>query len=342
MKDKLHKIKEDVLSALQKVKNSKGLQELETKFMGRKGELTKILRGMSTLSVDERKEIGKLANEIKKDLTEKILKIKDIVSNTEEDGNYVDVTLPGRKIESGHLHPLTILQNELEELFTEMGFMVLDGPELESDFFCFEALNIPATHPARDMQDTFYIDKPNKDGELDLVMRTHTSPMQVRAMRKYGAPLRCVVPGRVFRSEALDACHDATFGQLEGLMVGEKISMSNLISILKEMLSGIFKREVKIRVRPGYFPFVEPGIEVDVNCTICGGVGCSSCKHTGWLEMIGAGMVHPKVLEYGNIDSKKYSGFAFGIGLTRLAMMKYGVDDIRYFHGGDMRFLEQF
>jgi phenylalanyl-tRNA synthetase alpha chain len=342
MKEKLHTIKEEVLLALEKVKQSEVLQNIENKYLGRKGELTKILRGMKDLDAEKRKEIGKLANDIKSELLIKVQEIKKVISKDEDTNGAVDVTLPGKKMKLGHLHPLTIIREELVELFTEMGFMTLDGPELESDFFCFEALNIPEFHPARDMQDTFYIDKENKDEGYDLVMRTHTSPMQIRAMRKYGAPLRCVVPGRVFRSEALDACHDATFDQLEGLMVGENISMSNLISILKEMLSGIFKREVKIRVRPGYFPFVEPGIEVDVNCTICNGVGCSSCKHTGWLEMIGAGMIHPKVLEHGKIDSKKYSGFAFGLGITRLAMMKYGVDDIRHFHGGDMRFLEQF
>jgi phenylalanyl-tRNA synthetase alpha chain len=220
--------------------------------------------------------------------------------------------------------------------------MILDGPELESDFYTFEALNIQASHPARDMQDTFYIDKKNKAGEYDMVMRTHTSPVQIRAMRQYGAPLRCVVPGRVFRSEAIDACHEHTFNQIEGLMVGENISLANLISVLKEMLSGVLEREVKLRVRPGYFPFVEPGIEVDVNCTICGGKGCPSCKHTGWLEQLGAGMIHPNVLRHGGIDPEKYSGFAFGMGLDRLAIMKYGIDDIRNFNGGDLRFLKQF
>lgn len=208
-------------------------------------------------------------------------------------------------------------------------------------------MNIPGNHPARDMQDTFYVapgPSPAGAGEWrsDMVMRTHTSPVQIRAMRKYGAPLRCVVPGRVFRCEATDACHDTTFDQLEGFMIDKNISISNLISVLKEMLSGIFKQEVKIRVRPGYFPFVEPGLEVDVNCTICDGKGCPSCKHSGWLEMIGAGMIHPNVLKYGGIDSKEYSGFAFGLGLTRLAMMKYGIDDIRLFNSGDLKFLEQF
>lgn len=342
MQEKLLKIKQEALEAIEKAKDSDAFKSAEAKYLGRKGELTSLLKGIADLSREEKKEIGKLANDIKKDLAVKFSQIKNIIEDKAGADDFFDVTLPGKKLKRGHLHPLTIIQNELEEMFSEMGFMALDGPELESDFFCFEALNIPESHPARDMQDTFYIDKENKRGELDLVMRTHTSPVQIRAMRKYGAPLRCIVPGKVFRSEALDACHDATFNQIEGLMIGEDISMANLIAVLKEILSGIFKREVKLRVRPGYFPFVEPGIEVDVNCTICGGAGCASCKHSGWLEMIGAGMVHPKVLEYGQIDPEKYSGFAFGIGLTRLAMMKYHVDDIRHFHGGDMRFLRQF
>jgi len=218
----------------------------------------------------------------------------------------------------------------------------LDGPELESDFYNFVAVNIPPNHPARDMQDTFYIDKKNMDGEYDLVMRTHTSSVQVRAMQKYGAPLRCVVPGKCFRCEAIDACHEHTFYQMEGLMIDKNISLANLISVMKELLSGIFKKEMEIRVRPGFFAFVEPGLELDIKCTICGGKGCPSCKNSGWLELLPSGMVHPKVLEYGGIDPKKYSGFAFGLGLTRLAMMKYGIDDIRLFNGGDLRFLEQF
>ncbi|MBU4455316.1 phenylalanine--tRNA ligase subunit alpha, partial [Patescibacteria group bacterium] len=202
--------------------------------------------------------------------------------------------------------------------------------------------NISRYHPARDMQDTFYVDTKNKEGEYDLVMRTHTSPVQVRAMQKYGAPLRCVAPGRVFRCEATDAAHEHTFDQMEGLMVDKDISIANLIAVMKELLKGIFKKEMEVRVRPGYFPFVEPGIELDIKCTICGGAKCPSCKNSGWLELMPAGMVHPNVLKFGGIDSKKYSGFAFGLGLTRLAMMKYGVDDIRLFNSGDLRFLEQF
>jgi len=341
MKEKIEKLKNEILGSLAKVKEEKVLKDLEIKYLGRKGELTKILRSLKDLSEKEKKEIGQLANEIKKEIEDKFTEMKKIILGSAEK-EQTDITLPGEKIERGHLNPITIVQNELEDLFTSLGFMVLDGPELESDFYNFVAVNIPPNHPARDMQDTFYIDKKNMDGEYDLVMRTHTSSVQVRAMQKYGAPLRCVVPGKCFRCEAIDACHEHTFYQMEGLMIDKNISLANLISVMKELLSGIFKKEMEIRVRPGFFAFVEPGLELDIKCTICGGKGCPSCKNSGWLELLPSGMVHPKVLEYGGIDPKKYSGFAFGLGLTRLAMMKYGIDDIRLFNGGDLRFLEQF
>jgi len=341
MKEKIEKLKNEILGSLAKVKEEKVLKDLEIKYLGRKGELTKILRSLKDLSEKEKKEIGQLANEIKKEIEDKFTEMKKIILGSAEK-EQTDITLPGEKIERGHLNPITIVQNELEDLFTSLGFMVLDGPELESDFYNFVAVNIPPNHPARDMQDTFYIDKKNMDGEYDLVMRTHTSSVQVRAMQKYGAPLRCVVPGKCFRCEAIDACHEHTFYQMEGLMIDKNISLANLISVMKELLSGIFKKEMEIRVRPGFFAFVEPGLELDIKCTICGGKGCPSCKNSGWLGLLPSGMVHPKVLEYGGIDPKKYSGFAFGLGLTRLAMMKYGIDDIRLFNGGDLRFLEQF
>ena len=341
MKEKIEKLKNEILGSLAKVKEEKVLKDLEIKYLGRKGELTKILRSLKDLSEKEKKEIGQLANEIKKEIEDKFTEMKKIILGSAEK-EQTDITLPGEKIERGHLNPITIVQNELEDLFTSLGFMVLDGPELESDFYNFVAVNIPPNHPARDMQDTFYIDKKNMDGEYDLVMRTHTSSVQVRAMQKYGAPLRCVVPGKCFRCEAIDACHEHTFYQMEGLMIDKNISLANLISVMKELLSGIFKKEMEIRVRPGFFAFVEPGLELDIKCTICGGKGCPSCKNSGWLELLPSGMVHPKVLEYGGIDPKKYSGFAFGLGLTRLAMMKYGIHDIRLFNGGDLRFLEQF
>jgi len=342
MEKKLRQLKQEILAQIEKVKDEKVLRELEIKYLGRKGQLTEILRSLKNLSEKEKKELGQLANEIKNEIQKSFEEAKTIILGKGGSGKFIDVTLPGKKVEKGHLHPLTIVQQELEDVFTSMGFMVLDGPELESDYYNFEALNIPKNHPARDMQDTFYIDKKNKDGEYDFVMRTQTSPVQIRAMQKYGAPLRCVVPGRTFRCEDLDACHEHTFYQMEGLMVGENISINNLISVMQELLNGIFKKDIEVRVRPGFFPFVEPGFELDMKCTICGGKGCPSCKNSGWSEILPAGMVHPRVLEYGGIDSKKYSGFAFGLGLTRLVMMKYGVDDIRLFNSGDLRFLQQF
>jgi phenylalanyl-tRNA synthetase alpha chain len=347
MKDQLKTIKQEAEKKIQEAKDEKSLKDLEVEYLGRKGKLTFLLRGVKDLDEKEKKEVGQEANRIKEGLNSLLEKKKQEIAGSSED-KFVDVTLPGQKIERGHLNPITILQNELEDLFISMGFRILDGPELESDYFNFEALNIPPEHPARDMQDTFYIDGSSlysaSEGkkEDDLVMRTHTSPVQVRGMLKYGAPFRGVAPGRVFRNEDIDACHEQTFDQMEGLMVDENISISNLVAVFKELLNKIFGKEMEVRVRPGFFPFVEPGIEMDIKCSICGGAGCPSCKNSGWLELIPGGMIHPKVLEYGGIDPNKYSGFAFGLGLTRLAMMRYEIEDIRMFNSGDMRFLEQF
>ncbi|MFH1326251.1 MAG: phenylalanine--tRNA ligase subunit alpha [Candidatus Falkowbacteria bacterium] len=269
-------------------------------------------------------------------------------NKSQQQNNFFDVTLPGEKIVSGHLHPLTLVQRDLEKIFKSMGFMILEGPELESDYYNFEALNIPKTHPARDMQDTFYvksqIDTNQKQisTNTNLVMRTHTSNVQVRAMEKYGAPMRAVALGRIFRNEATDASHEHTFHQIEGIMIDENISLANLAAVLKEMFVGLYQQEVNIRMRPGYFPFVEPGLEIEMSCVFCQGKGCSVCKKTGWVEMLGAGLVHPNVLRAGKIDPDKYQGFAFGTGIERLAMLKYGIDDIRLFNSGDLHFLTQF
>jgi len=349
MKEKLEQLKKEVLEKLKVIKDIQVLRDLEIQYLGRKGELTLVLRQLSDLSLEQKKNIGSAANDLKLELAEKFKHAAELLES-EKKNDFVDLTLPGEKINRGRLHPLTIVQNELEDIFTSLGFMILDGPELESDYFNFEALNIPSYHPARDMQDTFYVTRTNTDltrtnadkTASDLVLRTHTSPVQVRAMQKYGAPFRGVVPGRVFRSENTDAGHDHTFYQMEGLMVDKDISLSNLISVMKELLNGIFKRGVETRIRPGYFPFVEPGIELDMQCVICRGAGCSTCKHSGWLELMPAGMVHPNVLRAGGINPKEYSGFAFGLGLTRLVMMKYGIADIRLLQSGDLRFLEQF
>lgn len=341
MQKELQKIKDEILAKLKEVKDSEFLSELETKYMGRKGELTTVLRSLSELGADERKKIGKLANEIKNDIQQAFQDLRNELIVENKTG-FIDVTLPGKKIARGHVHPISMVQDELEDLFMSMGFMTIEGPELESDFYNFEALNIPSTHPARDMQDTFYIDKKNKDGEMDLVMRTHTSPVQVRAMQEHGAPLRAVVPGRTFRCEATDVRHEHTFYQFEGLMIDKKINFSHLKGILAEIGKRLYGAETQVRMRPKFYPFVEPGANIEYTCFLCNGKGCNLCKKTGWLEVGGCGLIHPNVLKAGGIDPNEYTGFAFGFGLNRLAMLKYGIEDIRVFNSGDMRFLEQF
>jgi len=268
--------------------------------------------------------------------------LTDIFSRVEKNikkahSNFVsfDTTVPGDEKNIGNLHPSTIIQTEIEEAFAQMGFTVFDGPQLESDYYNFTALNIPADHPARDTQDTFWLEGNN-------LLRTHTSNLQVRMLEKHGVPFRGIFPGRVFRYESTDASHDHTFYQLEGLMVDEDINISHLIATMKELLSAVFATDVTVRLRPGFFPFVEPGFELDIQCLVCGGKGCSVCKQSGWVELMPCGLVHPEVLKAADLDSDKYSGFAFGLGLTRMVMMKYKIDDIRLLQSGDLRFLKQF
>jgi phenylalanyl-tRNA synthetase alpha chain len=345
MKTDIEKLRAEAVLDLEKVVSLESLEEIELKYFSRKdGLLNGILKQLKDLSPVEKKESGQLANKVKQELESIIEKKKfELERKKVEESlakDFIDVTLPGIRSEKGSLNPMSIVQHELEDVFKSLGFMILDGPELESDCYNFESLNIPEHHPARDTQDTFYINQ--KAGDEKLLLRTHTSPVQVRAMQKYGAPLRAVVPGRVFRYESVDASHDNTFYQLEGIMIDEDISITNLIAVMKTLLKGIFKKDVKVRLRPGFFPFVEPGFELDINCLICGGSGCSVCKQTGWLELLPCGMVHPNVLRAGGIDPEKYSGFAFGLGLTRLVMMKYGINDIRLLSSGDLRFLKQF
>ncbi|OIO47463.1 MAG: phenylalanine--tRNA ligase subunit alpha [Parcubacteria group bacterium CG1_02_37_51] len=333
----LEKLKKQALDEFTKIKNSQELEDLRIKYLGRNGELTKLLKELKDLAEEEKPRVGKLANEVKLALAEKLddlsLHLQGKAKNSIAQAT--DLTLPGQPVKTGSLHPNTIIQYELEDVFKALGFRVLEGPDIESEYYNFEALNIPDDHPARDMQDTFWL----TSGE---VLKTHTSAMQVRAMEKYGAPLRAIFPGRCFRYEATDASHDSTFYQLEGLMIDQNISIANLIAVMKELLKGVFGKEVKVRQRPGYFPFVEPGFELDINCLICGGKGCSVCKQTGWLELLPCGLVHPNVIKAGGLDPEKYNGFAFGLGLTRLVMMKYGIDDIRLLQSGDLRFLKQF
>lgn len=348
MQKELEKLRKEAVEAMGQLNDLDDLENFEIQYLGRKdGKLNNILKSLKDLSKEERAVIGKLANEIKEEILADLSLVKEKMEKAAVEeklqSDIIDVSLSGQKKQTGSLNPTTIVQYELEDIFRSMGFKVLDGPEVESDFNNFEALNIPEHHPARDMQDTFYIKnkgKNNKEGKK--VLRTHTSPVQVRAMQKYGAPLKAIVPGRVFRYESIDASHENTFYQLEGLMIDKDISIANLIAVMNTLLKGIFKKEIKTRLRPGFFPFVEPGFELDINCLICEGQGCSVCKQTGWLELLPCGMVHPNVLKAGGIDPEEYSGFAFGLGLTRLAMMRYGIGDIRLFNSGDLRFLKQF
>lgn len=343
MKNQLNKIKEEAHGAIVSADNIELLENIRVKFLGRKGELTGILRSLASLSNEEKAEVGALSNKIKEELNAEIDSKKEALLKAEVElkikNEFLDVTLdkiPGSaSFERGHLHPISQLQYEIEDIFTSMGFEVLDGPEAETEYYNFEALNIPKHHPARDMQDTFW----TEDGNL---LRTHTSAIQVRGMEKRKPPFRVVGPGRVFRYEATDASHENTFYQVEGMMVDKNISVANLIHFMKVLLREVFKTDVKIRLRPGFFPFVEPGFELDINCLICGGKGCSVCKQSGWVELLPCGLVHPNVLKSGGIDPAEYSGFAFGLGLNRLIMMRYGINDIRHFQSGDIRFLKQF
>ena len=315
------------------------LEAVRVDALGRKAGLTQFSREMGKLAPEERARIGKLLNGARQKLEEALEARKqqfaEAAMGAKLDAEWVDLTLPAPGPRRGHLHPITRIQRELEELFVSLGFAVLDGPEVETEYHNFDALNIPATHPARDLQDTFWLDGGN-------LLRTHTSPVQVRGIQRLGPPLRMVAPGRVFRNESVDASHEHTFYQLEGMMVDREVSVGHLIYFMKTMLAGIFQRDVTVRLRPGYFPFVEPGFELDIQCLICNGAGCPVCKQSGWVEQLGCGLVHPNVLRMSGIDPEEWNGFAFGLGLTRLVMMRYAIDDIRHLQGGDLRFLEQF
>ncbi len=315
------------------------VEAVRVEALGRKGKLAEISKEMGKLAPEERKRIGQLLNSVKQDLEGKIdarkAELESAALGARLDIEWIDLTAPAPGPRPGSLHPVTQVQRELEQLFISMGFAVLDGPEVETEYYNFDALNIPADHPARDMQDTFWL----KDGRL---LRTHTSPVQVRGLETLRPPLKMIAPGRVFRNEEVDPSHEHTFYQLEGMMVDHDVSVAHLIYFMKTLLSAIFKREVTVRLRPGFFPFVEPGFELDIQCLICNGAGCPVCKQSGWVELLPCGLVHPAVLRYGGANPEEWGGFAFGLGLTRLAMMRYGVDDIRLMNSGDLRFLRQF
>ncbi len=325
---------------LASVENRDAVEKLRVAYLGKRGEVTQLLAGLKSLSGEEKKEFGQKINLLKRDVEGRIAEHIEAVKKAEEErlilgAEQYDVTLPSLHPHTGSYHPITLVQRELEEIFSSMGFTVEDFKEIVTDYECFEALNIPKHHPARDMQDTYYLD----NGQL---LKTHTSAAQNSIMRKYGAPLRAIFPGRCFRNESTDASHENTFFQMEGIMIDTDISISNLIYFMKTMLSKVFRQDVEVRLRPGFFPFVEPGFELDISCHICGGKGCSTCHGSGWIELCPCGMIHPSVLRAGGIDPEKYTGFAFGLGLTRLAMMRYGIKDIRDLNSGDLRVLSQF
>ncbi|MBQ8858498.1 MAG: phenylalanine--tRNA ligase subunit alpha [Clostridia bacterium] len=315
------------------------LEALRVSFLGKKGAVTDLLKGLRDVPNEKKKEAGQLINAVKTEVEIAIAKradeLREAALNAAVQGaKRYNPTIPATKAQ-GSYHPITLVQRELEEIFAAMGFTIEDYAEIVDDYQCFESLNIPKYHPARDMQDTFYLE----NGQL---LKTQTSAAQNHIMRKHGVPLRAIFPGRCFRNEATDACHENTFFQMEGMMIDRDISISNLIYFMKTMLSEVFGRPVEVRLRPGYFPFTEPGFELDINCQICGGKGCPSCKNSGWLELCPCGMIHPNVLREGGIDPEEYTGFAFGLGLTRLAMMKYGIKDIRDFNAGALKVLSQF
>ena len=339
LEQQLSDLESAALARVHEARSPADLQSVRVEVLGRKGALAKVSKEMGQLAPEERARIGKLLNAAKQKL-ESAVESRQRQFDEESlaarlDAEWLDLTLPAPGPRAGHLHPITQIQTEIEDLFVSLGFSVLDGPEVEDEYHNFDALNIPADHPARDMQDTFWL----TDGNL---LRTHTSPVQVRGIQRLGPPLRMVAPGRVFRNESVDASHEHTFYQLEGMMVDREVSVAHLIYFMKTLLTAIFMREVTVRLRPGYFPFVEPGFELDIKCLICGGAGCPVCKQNGWVELLPCGLVNPNVLRMSGIDPDEWNGFAFGLGLTRLVMMRYGIDDIRLLQGGDLRFLQQF
>jgi len=315
------------------------LKEVEVQWLGKKGRLTGMLKGLGKLPPEERKERGKALNLLKRDIVKGIEARREEVARAEIEARtndeWMDLTLPGIAPSTGHIHPLSQVMEEVEDVFEGMGYHILDYPEAEDEFHNFESLNIPADHPARDMQDTFYL----ADGNL---LRTHTSSGQIRAMQNLAAPFRAIFIGRVYRFEATDASHEHTFHQIEGLMIDRNVSVAHLLSSMTTLLEGVFKRKVEVRLRPGYFPFVEPGFELDLRCMVCGGGGCPVCKRTGWVEFLGCGLVHPNVIRAGGLNPDEWEGWAFGVGLSRLVMMRYEVDDIRWLMSGDLRFIRQF
>ena len=337
MREKLQNILDEALAKIGEA--GADLEQIRIAYLGKKGELTAVLRGMGALTPEERPVIGQLANDVRAKIEEALSTAKETLAAAQLEeqlkSEKLDVTMPANQGPVGHHHPLTLVQRRLEDIFIGMGFSIVEGPEVEYDYYNFQALNIPENHPARDTQDTFYITD-------NILLRSQTSPVQVRAMEKQKPPIRVISPGRVYRSDALDASHSPLFHQCEGLVVDKGITMGDLKGMLETFAKTMFGEETRIRFRPHHFPFTEPSAEVDVSCFLCGGKGCRLCKGEGWIEILGAGMVHPFVLSNCGIDPEEYSGFAFGMGVERIAMIKYGINDIRYFYENNTRFLEQF
>ena len=338
MEEKISLLKSQVKEKIAEIKSTSDAENIRVEYLGKKGEVIEILKNLKNVEASKRKEVGEKANKLRVEIEELIENKKEELKEKEyedkiKNAEKIDLTQPIDD-EIGSLHPITIVQRELEEIFSSMGFTVEDGNEVETEYNNFEAVNVPKYHPARDMQDTFWLE----NGEL---LKTQTSAAQNKIMLKYGAPLKAIFPGRCFRNEALDASHENTFFQMEGMMIDKNVSISNLIYFMKTLLSEIFKKEVEVRLRPGFFPFVEPGFELDIKCPYCDGAGCKVCKNGSWIELCPCGMIHPNVLRMGGIDPEKYSGFAFGLGLSRLAMMKYNINDLRALNSCDVRVLKQ-
>lgn len=339
MKDKLKQIREKALASIENSEGLNGLNDVRVAFLGKKGELTAVLKGMKDVSPDERPLVGQMVNEtraaIEQKLEERKKKMEALELENKLKKEVIDVTLPAKKNRVGHGHPNTIALEEVERIFVGMGYEVVEGPEVEYDYYNFEALNIPANHPAKDEQDTFYIND-------KILLRTQTSPVQVRVMEQKKPPIRMIAPGRVFRADEVDATHSPSFHQIEGMVIDKGITFSNLKGTLTQFVQKLFGKETKVKFRPHHFPFTEPSAEMDVSCFKCGGKGCRFCKGEGWIEILGCGMVHPRVLRMSGIDPEEYSGFAFGIGLERITLLKYEIDDMRLLYENDDRFLKQF
>ena len=339
MKEKIENIKQKLISQLKEIKSSKALYDLQGEYIGKTGEISLLMRELGKASKEERPALGKMINDVKEWALIEFQKANEVIKLEELKARYesekIDVSMPAKKAKKGSLHPITVVSNELISIFSGLGFYVYEGPEIENDYYCFTALNLPKDHPARDMQDTFYLTE-------DMLLRVQTSAGQIRVMEEKEPPIKVVVPGRVYRIDDLDSTHSPMFHQMEGLVIDKNLTLCDLEGMLEVLAKSMFGEQTKTRLRPSFFPFTEPSVEVDVTCCGCGGKGCRICKNTGWIEVLGAGMVHPNVIKNAGLDPEKYSGIAFGVGLERIAILKYGIKDMKWLYENDARFLRQF